>query len=86
MKLPDLYLAPEKKQIIDLARYFIDGENKAYTCAVADEAVATATVSGTKLTVTGVATGITTMTVTVDGVEHVVTITVRNSANNNGWM
>lgn len=86
MKLPDLYLAPEKKQIIDLARYFIDGENKVYTCAVADEAVATATVSGTKLTVTGVATGITTMTVTVDGVEHVVTITVRNSANNNGWM
>ena len=86
MKLPDLYLAPEKKQIIDLARYFIDGENKAYACAVADEAVATATVSGTKLTVTGVATGITTMTVTVDGVENVVTITVRNSANNNGWM
>lgn len=91
MRLPDFYLAPakgnaDKAQTIDLARYFVDGENKSYTCTVADTSIATAEVNATKLTLTGVAVGITTATVTVDGVEHVITITVRNNANNNGWM
>ena len=91
MRLPDFYLAPakgnaDKAQTIDLARYFVDGEKKSYTCTVADTSIATAEVNATKLTLTGVAVGITTATVTVDGVEHVITITVRNNANNNGWM
>ncbi len=91
MRLPNLYLAPakgntDKAQTIDLARYFIDGESKSYSCSVADASIATAEVNGTKLTVTGVAVGMTTAVVTVDGKEHVITITVRNNANSNGWM
>ena len=91
MKLPDFYLAPAKgnaakAQTIDLARYFVGGETKSYTCAVANENIATAAIDGTQMTVTGVATGVTTLTIAVDGVEYVVTVTVRENANNNGWM
>ena len=91
MHLPDLYLAPakgnaEKSQTIDLARYFVDGEKKNYTCTVADTSIAKATINGTKLTVTGVAVGITTAVVTVDGETHTIVITVRENANNNGWL
>lgn len=91
MCIPDFYLAPakgnvDKSQTIDLARYFVDGEQKSYACTVADTSIATAEINGTRLTVTGVAVGITTAVVTVDGTEHTIVITVRNNANNNGWM
>ncbi len=91
MRIPDFYLAPakgnaDKAQTIDLARYFVDGEQKSYACTVADTSIATAETNGTRLTVTGVAVGITTAVVTVDGTEHTIVITVRNNANNNGWM
>jgi hypothetical protein len=91
MRIPDFYLAPakgnvDKSQTIDLARYFVDGEQKSYACTVADTSIATAEINGTRLTVTGVAVGITTAVVTVDGTEHLIVITVRNNANNNGWM
>ena len=86
MKLPDFYVAPAKKQTIDLARYFVDGESKAYSCSVADGNIAVASINGISLTVTGVAVGVTTIKVFVDGVEHTLSITVRNNANGNGWM
>lgn len=91
MRIPDFYLAPakgnvDKAQTIDLARYFVGGEHKSYACSVADASVATAEVNGTHLTVTGVAVGVTTAVVTVDGAEHTIVITVRQNANNNGWM
>lgn len=91
MRLPDLYLAPakgntEKAQTIDLARYFVDGENKSYSCVVANTSIAKAVVNGTKLTITGIAVGTTTAVITVDGAKHTIIITVRDNANNNGWM
>ena len=91
MKLPNIYTAPAKGNLdkvytIDLARYFVGGEDKAYTCTIANGAVATAIVEGTVLKVTGVAEGVTTAVITVDGAEHVVTVTVRNNANNSGWL
>lgn len=86
MKLPDFYLAPATSRTIDLARYFVDGENKQYSCTVADANIATAVIEGTKLTLNGIATGVTTITIVVDGAEHILTITVRNNANDNGWM
>lgn len=91
MKLPNIYTAPakgntEKVYTIDLARFFVNGESKSYACAVANTAVATATVEGTLLKVTGVTEGVTTAVITVDGSEHVVTVTVRNNANNSGWL
>ena len=91
MKIPNIYLAPakgntEKCEKIDLARYFKDGENKSYSCSVANAAIATATVDGTIVTFTGIAEGVTTATIMVDGTAHTITVTVRNGANNNGWM
>ena len=95
MKLPNFYLAPskgntEKAETVDLARYFIDGEQKTYTCTVANEAVATVSIEGTVLTVTGVAEGVTTAVVEItdsNGTQReVINITVRNNANSNGWL
>lgn len=91
MKIPNFYLAPakgnsEKAETIDIARYFILDSDAAISCTVANENVATATVNGTMLTVTGVAEGVTTAVVTVNGVESVINITVRKNANGNGWL
>ena len=86
MKLPNVYVAPEKDVVIELSRFFVNGENLAYTCDIDNNAIATAVVNGSKLIVTGVAEGFALLTVIVDGVEHTVNVTVRNSANTNGWM
>ena len=61
--------------------------NIGYHCAkVADAGIATVGVTGTVMTVTGVAEGFTTIDITVDGKVYTVTVTVRDGANSNGWM
>ena len=88
MKLPNVYLAPGKSQEIDLARFFVNGEDLTYTAQAADNNVAVASVADTKtvMTVTGVAEGFTTIDIVVDGKTYCVTVTVRDGANSNGWM
>ena len=86
MKIPNIYLGPAEEVIVELSRFFMRGETLTYKCSVEDNTVATAVVDGTKLIVSGVAEGFTLLTVTVDGVAHSVNVTVRKSANNNGWM
>lgn len=87
MIVPNVYVGLEKGESINLARYFVDGESLTYTCTVADTSIATASVNGTVLTVTGVKAGITKLTVsTSNGKSQTVTVTVRKGANDNGWM
>lgn len=87
MKVPNVYVGIGKSESIDLARYFVNGESLTYTCTIADESVATAAVSNTVLTVNGLKAGITKLTVsTSDGKTQAVTVTVREGANDNGWM
>ena len=86
MKLPNIYLAPGEVQTIELARFFVGGEKLSYSATVADSGIATCAVSGSRMTVTGVAEGFTTIKVTVDGKVYDVFVTVRNGANSNGWM
>ena len=86
MRLPDVYVAPGNKTTIELSRFFLDGENKEYAFVMGDNAIATAELCGCELVVTGMNEGFTPLTITVDGTAHVVTVTVRKSANNNGWM
>lgn len=86
MKLPNVYLAPAGNREIDLARFFVGGERLSYAAKVADAGIATVSVSGTVLTVKGVAEGFTTIDITVDGKVYTVTVTVREGANSNGWM
>ena len=86
MKLPNMYVGIEKITSLNLAAYFA-GQTEGYSCSVANTSVASATVDGKMLTVKGLAAGSTSLTVTAaDGTSQTVTVTVRKSAGNNGWM
>ena len=86
MKLPNIYVAPQANAVVDLSRFFKNGESLKYSCSVEDVKVATAAINGTVLTVNGVAEGFTLLNIAVGDTTYTVNVTVRNSANNNGWM
>ena len=86
MKVPNLYVSLEKGTEIDLARYFVNGENLSYSCDIKDSKIASATISGTVLTVKGLAAGITNASIKAGGKEQNLTITVRSDANDKGWL
>ena len=86
MKLPNMYVGIEKTSSLNLVAYFA-GQTEGYSCSVANASVASATVEGKMLIVKGLAAGSTSLTVTAaDGTSQTVTVTVRKSAGNNGWM
>lgn len=86
MKLPNVYVGIEKTVSLNLAPYFA-GQTEGFSCSVANGSVASASVDGKTLTVTGLAAGSTSLTVTAaDGTSQKVVVTVRKSAGNNGWM
>ena len=86
MKLPNIYVAPNQEAVIELSRFFIDGDKLTYTSSVDNEKIAKVVINGTEMTVTGVAEGFTLLNVTVADKTYTINITVRNAANNNGWM
>ena len=70
----------------NLAAYFA-GQTGGFSCSVAKNGVASASVDGKTLIVKGLAAGSTSLTVTAaDGTSQTVVVTVRKSAGNNGWM
>lgn len=86
MKLPNVYVGIEKTVSLNLAAYFA-GQTEGFSCSVAKNGVASASVDGKTLIVKGLAAGSTTLTVTAaDGTSQTVVVTVRKSAGNNGWM
>ena len=86
MKLPNMYVGIEKTVSLNLAAYFA-GQTEGYSCSVANASVASASIEGKMLVVKGIVTGSTSLTVTAaDGTSQTVTVTVRKSAGNNGWM
>ncbi len=87
MKLPNVYVSAGSASTIDLAAYFINGETLTYTVSSSNDAVASVSVNGTVMTVTGVETGSTQITVQVSsGEAQTIVVTVRKNANDNGWM
>lgn len=86
MALPNVYVAPGKSVVLDLAKFFVNGENLAYSASVADSNIAAVAVNGTELAVNGVTEGFTTLTVIAGDKSVTVAVTVRKGANNNGWM
>ena len=87
MKVPNVYVAEGNTSVVDLSFYFVDGGRLTYECTIVDTSIATVSVEGSKMKVTGVKTGSTKLTVkTNGGAEQTITVTVRNSANDNGWM
>lgn len=86
MKLPNVYIGIEKTVSLNLAAYFA-GQTGGFSCSVAKNGVASASVDGKTLIVKGLAAGSTSLTVTAaDGTSQTVVVTVRKSAGNNGWM
>ena len=86
MKLPNVYVGIEKTVSLNLAAYFA-GQTGGFSCSVANNSVASASVDGKTLIVKGLAAGSTSLTVTAaDGTCQTVVVTVRKSAGNNGWM
>ena len=86
MKLPNVYVGIKKTYTLNLAPYF-EGQTEGFSCKVANGSVASASVDGKTLTVTGLAAGSTSLTVTpAKGTSQTVVVTVRKSAGNNGWM
>ncbi len=87
MKLPNMYVSTEGSATLDLALYFENGRNLTYTVSVVDAQIAEASVSGTMLTVRGVATGSTKISVKPSaGQEQTLIVTVRKNAGEGGWM
>ena len=87
MVVPNVYVSEAATSTVNLASYFIKGENLTYTCTSADTAIATVKVTGTLMEVSGVKTGATRITVKVsNGTDQTITVTVRKKANDNGWM
>lgn len=86
MKLPNVYVGIEKTVSLNLAAYFA-GQTEGFSCSVAKNGVASASVDGKTLIVKGLAAGSTSLTVTpAEGPSQTVVVTVRKSAGNNGWM
>ena len=86
MKLPNVYVGIEKTVSLNLAAYFA-GQTEGFSCSVANNGVASASVDGKTLIVKGLAAGSTSLTVTAaDGTSQTVVVTVRKSVGNNGWM
>lgn len=87
MVVPNIYVAESATSTLDLAYYFVNGETLTYTCTSSDPAIATVTVNGTLMKVSGVKTGAARIVVKVsNGSEQTITVTVRKKANDNGWM
>ncbi|MBO5856284.1 MAG: S8 family serine peptidase [Alistipes sp.] len=82
MRLPNLYLAPETATVINLDEYNIVDAKSA---TVVNSNVAEVALQDNTLTVMAKSVGQTTLTVVADK-SHTVTITVREGANDNGWL
>lgn len=84
---PNLYIAFESEQTVIPANYFVGGEQLTYTVTVSDTSVASAVMNGRLLKVKGLKVGTTTASIQAsNGVTHAFNITVRKSANGNGWL
>ena len=82
MRLPNIYLAPTESTTLSLRDYnIIDAQS----ATVADTTIAEVELKDNTLTVTAKCVGQTTLTVVADK-SYSVTITVREGANDNGWL
>lgn len=87
VSFPNLYISLGKEVKAIPANYFLGGETLTYTVSIADTAVATASLEGAKLTVRGLKAGTTKASITSSkGETHNFNITVRKTANGNGWL
>lgn len=82
MRLPNIYLAPEQSITLKLEEYNI---SDAKSATVTNSDIAEAVLEANALTINAKGEGQTTLTVVADK-SYTVTITVREGANDNGWL
>ena len=84
MRLPNVVLAPNSTTTLNLDNYLSSTANSA---EVANLSIATVELNGNTLTITAKSEGQTSLEVEcTDGKTHYATITVREGANDNGWL
>lgn len=87
MKLPNAYIATGQSWKITLSYYFDNGENLTFSAVSAFPEIASVSVSGKILTISGVKDGVTNVTVkSSDNKSQTIAVTVRTGAGNGGWM
>lgn len=86
MRVPNLYLAVEGSQKIDLARFFKNGENLSYSFKIEDNSVASVQQNASIVNISGLKNGSTKAVVTATGFDsQTIYITVRENASDN-WL
>ena len=84
MRIPNIWLAPQTSTTLCVDDYIWE---QAKSVEVVNSNIATATLSGNTLTITGIAIGQTSLTLTTEqGTKHHATITVREGDNDKGWL
>ena len=84
---PNLYVPLEGKVVAIPGNYFLNGEQLTYTVTIDDPTVASSTIDGNKLVVSGLKTGSTSASITSsNGEKQTFRITVRKGADGNGWL
>ena len=87
MTFPNVYVAVDGTTTLVPSMYFKDGDNKTYTVTIDNTSVASCESKGNRLVFKGLAAGQTSASVkSSDGTSQNFTVTVRNTANSNGWL
>jgi hypothetical protein len=86
MRFPNIYVAEGEKSVVVPAHYFVGGEQMTFSVTIQNGEIANCTQKDGKLIFEGKKSGSTTATLTAQGISHSFTITVRKSANGNGWL
>ena len=87
MHFPNVYVALNGSVQIAPALYFVSGESLSYEVTIDDQSVASCEKSGSKLIFKGLKAGATKASVRAsNGQTHEFNITVRSTANGNGWL
>ena len=84
MSFPNVSVAPGATTRLDLLTYFDDPSS--VSVKVDDTSIATAALSSNKLTISGLAEGQTSATITGDGKNFRFVVSVRKNISNGGWL
>ena len=87
MTFPNLYIATNGQVVVAPARYFVNGEQLSFEVTISDSTVASYQKQDAKIIFKGLKNGSTKASVKAsNGETHNFIITVREGANDNGWL
>ena len=88
MKIPNIYIAPDERKVIDFASIFLNGENLTYDVTIPDRnIIKQLRLEGHSMEIVAGEEGMTQLTIKIGAdKEQTITVTVRKNSNNNGWL